>query len=62
MRPFLEDDFPMVSIGNRVYRRLDSSPICIAIDDDMATQIALRLNRDNQVYPESILEQEMRSS
>lgn len=52
MRPFTEADFPLTAIGNRVYRRLDSSPICTAIDDAMAAEIALRMNRDNQVYPE----------
>lgn len=52
MRPFVESDFPMRSIGNLVYRRWDSSPICTAIDDEMAQEIANRLNRDNQVYPE----------
>lgn len=53
MRQFVDTDFPMRAIGNRVYCRWDSSPICTATDDEMALEIAKRLNRDNQVYPET---------
>lgn len=53
MRPFTDEDFPATAVGSRVYRRLDSSPICIAADDEMAAEIAKRMNRDNQVYPEN---------
>lgn len=54
MRPFIEDDFPITAMGNRVYRRLDSSPICTAFDDEMAEEIAKRLNQANQVYPDPV--------
>lgn len=52
MQPFTEDDFPIVAQGNNVYRRMESSPICTCAEMAMATEIAKRLNRDNQVYPE----------
>lgn len=52
MRPFTDGDFPVTAIGDRVYRRLESSPICTASDDDMAKEIAKRLNQANQVYPD----------
>jgi hypothetical protein len=52
MTPFTEDDFPVVARGNEVYRRMESGPICTCADMDMAAEIAKRLNRDNQCYPE----------
>lgn len=52
MRPFTEDDFPIVANGHNVYRRNESSPICTCNEQEMAAEIAKRLNRDNQVYPE----------
>lgn len=53
MTPFTEDDFPVVAAGHNVYRRNESSPICTCTDMAMAVEIAKRLNRDNQVYPET---------
>lgn len=45
------DDFPLMAIGNRIYARRQSSPILTATDDDMAAEIAMRLNRDDQCFP-----------
>jgi hypothetical protein len=50
-RALTSADFPVASIGNRVYCRTQSSPICMAMNDAMATDIAMRLNRDDQCYP-----------
>lgn len=52
MRPFTEDDFPVEAAGHNVYRRTESGPICTCSDMEMAAEIAKRLNRDNQVYPD----------
>jgi len=52
MRPFVERDFPIVSLGIDVYRKTESSPIAVCSTPEMARAIALRLNRDNQVHPE----------
>lgn len=46
-----DDDFPLIAVGNLIYAVTRSSPIAIAVNDDMAAEIALRLNRDNQCYP-----------
>lgn len=53
MRPLTDDDFPVVANGHGVYRRTESSPICTCVYVDMAAEIAKRLNRDNQVYPDA---------
>lgn len=53
MRPFTDDDFPIIAQGYNVYRHTESGPICTCSHMDMAAEIAKRLNRDNQVYPES---------
>ena len=52
MNPFTDDDFPILAQGHNVYRRTESSPICTCTYMGMAAEIAKRLNRDNQVYPE----------
>lgn len=52
MRPFAEADFPIIAVGNRVYRKSDSSPICVCVSDEMAAEVAKRMNRDNQAHPE----------
>jgi hypothetical protein len=44
MRPLTDDDFPMVALAHNVYRRTESSPICTCADQDMAAEIARRLN------------------
>lgn len=48
MMPFTEDDFPIVAQGYNVYRGTESSPICTCTHMEMAQEIALRMNRDNQ--------------
>lgn len=53
MMRFTEEDFPIMAAGHNVYRRSESSPICTCSDQEMAAAIAMRLNRDNQVYPET---------
>jgi hypothetical protein len=53
MRPFTDDDFPIAAQGHNVYRRSESSPICTCADQQMAAEIAKRLNQANQVYPDS---------
>lgn len=52
MRPFTDNDFPIAALGHNVYRKTESSPICTCAHMDMAQEIAKRLNRDNQVYPD----------
>ncbi len=50
---FTDDDFPEVALGHGVYCRMSAAPICTCRDQLMAIEIAKRLNRDNQVYPET---------
>lgn len=52
MRPFTDDDFPLVASGHNVYRRTESSPICTCPEQEMAAELARRLNRENQVCGE----------
>lgn len=47
------EDFPLTAIGNAVYRRTLSSPLATFADDELAVDVALRLNRDNQAYGET---------
>lgn len=49
----IDDDFPLNAVGNHVYAITRSSPIVTAVSDEMAAEIALRLNRDNQSYPDA---------
>jgi len=44
-------DFPLIAIGPLIYSRNQSSPILTAWDDELAAEIAHRLNRDDQSYP-----------
>lgn len=53
MKPFRDSDFPVKAIGHNVYRRGESGPICTCAEQEMAAEIAKRLNRDNQVYPDA---------
>jgi hypothetical protein len=53
IRPLTDNDFPIIAQGHNVYRRTESSPICTCADQGMAAEIAKRLNRDNQVYPDA---------
>ena len=41
------DDFPLCSVGPLIYARRQSSPILSANNDEMAANIAFRLNRDH---------------
>jgi len=47
------DDFPLTALGNAVYRRTMSSPLATFSDEALAADVALRLNRDDQVYGET---------
>lgn len=47
-----DNDFPLIAEGSRVYSRWASSPILTTTTDSMAKEIVLRLNRDNQAFPE----------
>lgn len=38
------DDFPLIAVGPRVYRRTMSSPLFTAMNDQSATDLAFRLN------------------
>ena len=38
------DDFPLLAIGPNVYRRMMSSPLFTAMNDQIAADLALRLN------------------
>lgn len=51
-RPLTDDDFPLVAIGPHVYRKTESSPLFHTNDMQMAADLAMRLNRDNQCYPD----------
>lgn len=53
MQPFTQEGFPIIASGHNVYRRMESSPICTCADMAMAAEIAKRLNRDNQAWPET---------
>lgn len=52
MRKFTEADFPLGAVGHNVYRRTEGSPIAHCVEQDMAAELAKRLNRDNQCYPD----------
>ena len=52
MRPFTDTDFPLVALGRRVHCKWGGVPVCEAQDEETAQEIAKRLNRDNQVYPD----------
>lgn len=52
MKPLTDDDFPVSAIDWKVYRRTDHIPICDCADSEIATEIAKRLNRDNQRHPD----------
>jgi len=46
MFPLIPDDFPLVAVGNSVYRRTMGAPLFTAATDHIAADLALRLNRD----------------
>lgn len=50
-RPLTSLDFPLVAMGNMVYRKTESSPMIVAPDDQIAAELARRLNRDDQCHP-----------
>jgi len=43
-QPLTTADFPLYAIGRHVYRRTEPSPLFMATDDDMAANLAHRLN------------------
>lgn len=44
-----DDDFPVKAIGPLVYARTWSSPIATCTDDEMAADVAERLNTSSRV-------------
>lgn len=51
MMRFTDEDFPVAAIHKLVHRR-GGPVVCLCDSPEMAAEIAKRLNRDNQVYPE----------
>lgn len=56
-RPFAFEDFPVSAIGRFVYRGTSPMPFCIANTVEIATEIALRMNRDDTAFPSAHIEQ-----
>ena len=48
-----DEDFPVYAHKRWVYRRTSEVPMLECYTDRMAAEIARRLNRDNQVHPET---------
>lgn len=44
-------DFPLIAVGPSVYCKRQSSPIFTANTDELAAELAQRLNRDDQAFP-----------
>lgn len=52
MRPLTAADFPLIALGHSVYRGTESSPLLTVGTIQMATDLALRLNRDDCAFPD----------
>lgn len=56
MRPLDQNDFPLVAQGANIYRRTESSPMCVCPDDHTAAELAARLNRDVNIHGPAALQ------
>lgn len=49
MTPFRDEDFPVYAVRGVVRSRRNAAPICECASQEMAAEIAKRLNRDKTI-------------